>query len=285
MNKHLIDYNNTYSNNNNNTNNYTQNSNKTKKNKIYLGKEQPKYKIKELNEICAGGTIADVGSPTMTRRSPLTYRSNKNALDDCEAFGDYSYDVYAPNPDKITTNKSLNFTRGSKSLTTLHSKLDINFDDEVHKAIIEKNKRRDPVESLTRAGSVSNWGFISKPSYPIYYNNNNAVVKPWELNDNPDKDLCTTKKWNKTQKSTEYPLRTVMLDPSNNNIERHTSYTTLRKDIDENRLQDYHKSYDLDEDGVVGREDLKASQTFDKNGIGIIDNEDKEKAREILVDV
>lgn len=303
------------------------------KQKIVLGREQPHYRRIPIDQIAGGGTYCEVGTPTLTRRTPLTYRSDRNNFIEHDTFGDYTIDVYAPDPDKITTSKQMKTaTRGSMLLTTTHAKPSNDYYNEtLDIGRKEYAKRYDPDVSLRKAGSINGWAYHSQPVYPVKYdinnNNNNfgeetkenkalgengsnissrnskniPVVKPWNIEDNNDlrhtcKDLCTTKKWNITKTSQEYPLSiyiyiiiicigTVMLDPLTNNIEKHDKYSTLHENRVRNKLQGFSETYDLDGDGVVGREDLKASVTFDKQKIGVIDEEDKRKAREILVDV
>lgn len=82
--------------------------------------------------------------------------------------------------------------------------------------------------------------------------------------------------------STEYPHRSVFLDPTVNNMPPSKTRSELVQKIKSRTLP--HSSYDLDRDGYVSHEDFRLAKRFDLDGNGLLDDDEREIGKRVLAD-
>ena len=80
----------------------------------------------------------------------------------------------------------------------------------------------------------------------------------------------------------DFPLRSVLLDPSANNFPRSRTRTELMARI---KLSgEPHPSYDLDNDGYVSQEDYRLAKRFDFDGNGVLDPAERKVGKRVLAE-
>jgi hypothetical protein len=88
--------------------------------------------------------------------------------------------------------------------------------------------------------------------------------------------------YSRPRPSTSYALRSAMLDPNVNNFKPSKTRSELMNKIKASGIP--HRSYDIDGDGWVSRDDYVISKRFDLDGNGVLDTDEKLIAKKIVAE-
>ena len=95
-------------------------------------------------------------------------------------------------------------------------------------------------------------------------------------------ELPEYNEFSRPRPSKDMPLRSVLLDPTVNNIPKSKTRSEFLHKVKYGA--DPHPSYDVDGDGWVSQEDYGIAKRFDLNGNGVLDPGEREIAKRILAD-
>mmetsp|Transcript_12890 Transcript_12890/g.19381 ORF Transcript_12890/g.19381 Transcript_12890/m.19381 type:complete len:345 (+) Transcript_12890:113-1147(+) len=99
------------------------------------------------------------------------------------------------------------------------------------------------------------------------------------------KEVLSLGKYNaysRPRSSLEVPLRSVLMDPSVNNIPPSKTRSEMLRKRRENCVP--HASFDIDGDGWVSQEDYRLAKRFDFDGNGVIDPQEMKVAKRVIAE-
>jgi hypothetical protein len=137
-------------------------------------------------------------------------------------------------------------------------------------------------ETLSARSNASNASNASSTAAFLLTKSKDFADKQKEMARALTENLGDYNEYSRPRPSLNYPLRSVLLDPESNNFHPSKTRTELMKRIKESGMP--HKSYDIDGDGWVSREDYFISKRFDLDGNGIIDPDEKLIAKKIVAE-